>query len=230
MSGPELHRGKLARHPRILSISPLTPDDLACLREARVQPRLKTLRRSHHRVARLIALGYRDGEVARLTGYSIGRIGSLKASPAIQELIAQYDKKAEVDWLDKVDHIHEEMTEIKLRGLNLISERLEAAEDDEAPTPIALKDLVNLVGEMADRTGHGKHSSKTVENLNFAEMMKQLARGSGKSNVIDANASPVALASPSGPAQPPGLVDPEEELEEPVAPLDLSVVGFRRRA
>lgn len=185
MSGPELHRGQLARHPRIFSVESLTREDLACLKEKRIgPPRVKALRRSHHRVARLIALGYSDAQITRMTGYGPTRIGQLKVDPAVQELIATYDKKVEADFEAKIDHIHEEMTEIKLRGLNLISDRLDLAEEGEAP--IGLKELVSLVGDMADRTGHGKHSSTTKEVVNFAEMMKSLARGSGRSNVIDA--------------------------------------------
>lgn len=215
MPEPTLHRGKLARHPRILSVASLVRDDLACLQDKRVgPPRVKAIRRQHHRVARLIALGYRDQDVARLTGYTPSRITSLKADPSVQELIATFDKQVEADFDSKIDHIHEEMCEIKLRSLNLISDRLEAAEEGEAP--IALKDLLAVTTEMADRTGHGKHTTVRNENVNFAEMMKQLARSSGRSNVIDAKAIPMAPAS-----------SPSEE----VAPSDnRAVVGFQRRA
>lgn len=214
MSGPELHRGQLARHPRIFSVESLTREDLTCLKEKRIgPPRVKALRRSHHRVARLIALGYSDAQITRMTGYGPTRIGQLKVDPAVQELIATYDKKVEEDFEKRVDHIHEEMTEIKLRGLNLISDRLELAEEGEAP--IGLKDLVALVGDMADRTGHGKHSSTTKEVVNFAEMMKSLARGSGRSNVID--------------AQPVSRVDkPLEKSSD--GSSNPAVTGFLRRA
>ncbi len=217
MSGPELHRGKLARHPRILSVEPLEREDLACLREKRVgPPRIKALRRSHHRVARLIALGYKDAQITQMTGYTATRIGQLKVDPAVQELIATYDKKVEEDFERKIDHVHEEMCEVKLRGLNLIQERLDQAEDEDNPTPIALKDLMTLVGDMADRTGHGKHSSQTKEVVNFAEMMKQLARSSGRSNVIDATATDITPTS--------RLEESSDDLSNPVAN------GFLRRA
>lgn len=213
MSGPELHRGKLARHPRILSVESLTREDLLVLREKRVgPPRVKMLRRSHHRVARLIALGYRDTDITRMTGYGPSRIASLKDDPAVQELIATYDRKVEEDFEKKIDHVHEEMAEIKLRSLNLIQDRLDKAEDEDEPAPIALKDLLALAGDMADRTGHGKHSSTTKEVVNFAEMMKQLARSSGRSNVIDATPSTKQLEGPS---------------DEPSNP---AVDGFLRRA
>lgn len=213
MSGPELHRGKLARHPRILSVESLSREDLLVLREKRIgPPRVKMLRRSHHRVARLIALGYRDADITRMTGYGPSRITSLKADPAVQELIATYDRKVEEDFEKKIDHVHEEMTEIKLRSLNLIQDRLDKAEDEDEPAPIALKDLLSLAGDMADRTGHGKHSSTTKEVVNFAEMMKSLARSSGRSNVIDATPSTKQLEGPS---------------DEPSNP---AVDGFLRRA
>lgn len=221
MSGPELHRGKLARHPRILSVESLTREDLACLKEKRVgPPRVKMLRRSHHRVARLIALGYKDQQIVLMTGLTPSRIGQLKADPAVQELIAGYDKKIEEDFETKIDHINAEMVEIKLRGLNLIQDRLDLAEDSDSPQPIALKELISLVGDMSDRTGHGKHSSQTKEVVNFAEMMKQLARSSGRSNVIDAQARDVSTSTIESPP-----------LEGPVAdPSNLAVTGFKRRA
>lgn len=221
MSRPELHRGRLAKHPRILSVRSLTRDDLACLREKRVgPPRVKVLRRAHHRVARLIALGYRDHDIARMTGYAASRIVQLKMDPAVQELVAQYDKKVEAEWLDKVDQIHEEMVEVKLRGLNLIQDRLDAAEDPNDPQPIPLKDLLALTADMADRTGHGKKSIVRNEKVDFAAMMKEIARKSGRSNVIDATPSRVV----SAPREVPILPD-HSPAEQPSS----DVVGFRRR-
>lgn len=240
MSGPELHRGKLARHPRILSVRPLEREDLARLREKRVgPPRVKMLRRQHHRVARLIALGYRDPDIARLSGYTISRITSLKADPAVQELIATFDRKVEEDFESKIDNIHEEMCEVKLRALTLVQDRIDLAMDDENPSPIALKELVSLFGEMADRTGHGKHSTVRNENVNFAEMMKQLARSSGRSNVIDAKAetrlSPavhvlasITAESAAAPTRVEGSASSESE-GQPDLP-DHDATGFLRRA
>lgn len=216
MPNPKLHRGRLAKHPRIISVESLTRDDLACLRERRVgAPRVKTLRRSHHRVARLIALGYRDADICRLTSYTPSRLGSLRNDPAMQELIASFDKRADADFDSKIDHIHEEMVELKMRGIEQLAQHFDAADENGELIPI--KTLLPVITELADRTGHGKHSTVRNENVNFAEMMKNLARSSGRSNVIDAQRNPAPPA-------------PEAGSEEGSSPPTTAEVGFLRRA
>lgn len=220
----ELHRGKLARHPRILSVRPLVRDDLVRLQEKRVgPPRIKKLRRAHHIVAKLISAAYTDAEISKLTGYSGTRIQQLRVDPAMQELVAKNDAERFERIDAKGDIVQEEMIAIKLRTLSLVHDFLDEVEESDDRIPI--KTILPIVTEMADRTGHGKHSSSTNVSVNFAEMMKESARKRGRSNVIDAQATLV----PSAPRE---VLPPTNALPHSAPPAEkpLPVVSFRRRA
>lgn len=225
MSGPELHRGKLARHPRILSVRTLTVEDIARLREPRAgAPRLKKLRRIHHTTARLIAKGFSDADICRLTGYSLSRLTTLKVDPSVQELIAQFRLEDDAAFIAVEDNIREEMIAINRRTISLMHDYLDEVEESEEPLSKSIKTLFPIAADMADRTGHGKHSSSTSVQVNFAQMMKEQAARRGRSNVIDAKSVPNADLAPAlqGPSPHPNDAVPAEQPSP--------VVGFRRRA
>lgn len=189
-SRPELHRGRLAKHPRVRSVRALTRDDLARLQGPRVgPPRVKAFRETHHRLARLVAMGSRDVEITRITGYSQQRLVTLRQDPAFQQLVAEYRGRVDEAYERQFDQFYGKAVELKLRGLAMIEDHFDAAEDSGELIP--LKQLAPLVADLADRTGHGKHSSQTTEVLNFAELMDQMAKAKGQSNVIDATANEV---------------------------------------
>ena len=197
MPGPELHRGVIARNPKVLSVRPLTPEDLPRLRDPRVAPRMKSFRDTHHRLARMVAAGFRDAEIIRKTGYSQTRLGSLKADPAFQQLIAEYREKVTESWLETVDEFHEASISNMLRAERMVEEHLDVAEETDERIP--LKTLIAITADRADRFGYGKHRTQRNENLTFAAEMKLIAQRSGKSNVIDAKvieSGPAALGEP----------------------------------
>lgn len=209
MSRPELHRGKLAKHPRILSVRPLEREDLARLEQGagRVQPRVQKLSMAHHRLARLVAAGLRDHEVCAKSGFSGTRLASLKTDPAFQQLVAEYSTKIEQSWLDSLDEFHEASVSNMLRAERQIEEHLDRAE--ESGELISLNTLLKVTSDRADRFGYGKHSHSTNDIRDVAAIMEQAARRMGQANVIDA---PKALSAPA-------VGDPQ--------PAD--VTGFHRR-
>lgn len=216
MSGPTLHRGALARHPRILSVRSLTREDLPKLKAPRVgPPRIKSFRETHHRLARMIAAGFRDHEICRKTGFSQSRIGSLRQDPAFQQLVSEYRDKVTESWTETVDEFHETSISNMLRAERMIEDHLDAA--DETDERIPLPRLLAITSDRADRFGYGKHRTQRNENISFAEEMKTIAQRSGKSNVIDSQAT-LVKETKSAPAA----------LGEPVH--DRVVEGFRRRA
>src|SRR5579859_7421990 len=156
----ELHRGRIAKNPRVVEVRPLTREDLAVLREPREgMPRIKKLRRIHHMVARLFATGYSDQEIVELTDYSPTRVIQLRHDPAMQELVATFES-ANLERIDsKIDTVQREMVSIKMRTLSLVQDYLDDVEASDDPVPI--KTILPIVTEMADRTGHGKHSTST---------------------------------------------------------------------
>lgn len=215
---PELHRGRLAKHPRVLSVRPLTRDDLLVLKEKRVgPPRIKQYRDTHHRVARLVAAGLRDIDVARMSGYSPTRIGGFKQDPAFQQLVAEYRGKVDEAYVESQDEFYNTSVSNMLRAERMLEEHLDRAEDDGDLIP--LKSLLQVTADRADRFGYGKHATQTTEVRDFAKMMEQLAAKSGRSNVIDAPPSRLGHASEPG---------GESTLPLPVQQF-ASGIGFRRR-
>lgn len=185
MTQPTLHRGKLARLPKVLSVRPLTREDMLSLQAPRPpQNRPKAMRETHHRLARMVAAGFRQEEVLRLTGYSPGRLQQLRGDPAFCELVAAYKDKVDEAFVRGVDEFYETSTSNMLRAERMIEEHLDEA--DESGEKVSLKTLMALTADRADRFGYSKKVVNRNENLDFAAMMEQIARASGRSNVIDA--------------------------------------------
>ena len=208
---PELHRGKLAQAPRILSVRPLAKDDLACLKQARTIPRVKSFRDSHHRVARLIALGYRNEEVLRITGFSATRLATLKQDPAFQELIAQYREKAFEADRAEIDEMQETSRSNMLRAERQLEEHFDKADEEGELLPV--KTLLAITSDRADRFGYPKkkeiNSNYTVD---FAKRIERMMASRGQGSVIDAK--PVPL--PVGQASIAGDASPHPQLAPPV--------------
>lgn len=188
MTQPTLHRGKLARAPKVLSVRPLTREDMASLAAPRPpQNRPKVMREAHHRLARMVAAGFRTEEILLQTGYSSTRLLQCRADPAFQELVAAYKDKVDEAFVRGVDEFWETSTSNMLRAERMIEEHLDEAEV-EGGEKISIKTLMALTADRADRFGYGKKTTQRNENLDFAAMMEQIARQSGRSNVIDATA------------------------------------------
>jgi len=189
----------LAHQIKVAGVRPLVREDFLRLREPRPQGRPRLLREQHHRLARLVASGLRSSEILRQTGYSTSRFSNLTRDPAFMELVARYKEKVDEAWLRGVDEFYETSTSNMLRAERMIEEHLDEAE--ETGEPIALKTLMGLTADRADRFGYGKKSTQRNENVDFAAMMEQIARASGKSNVIDAKknydvSKPLKIESP----------------------------------
>lgn len=194
---PTLHRGKLARIPKVLSVRPLTREDMAQLKQPRSpQGRPKVLREAHHRLARLVAAGLRNEDILSRTGYSYTRLKTLRDDPSFQELVAAYREKVDEAFINGIDEFYETSTSNMLRAERMIEEHLDVAEESgELPS---LKTLMALTSDRADRFGYSKKVVNRNENIDFAAMMEQIARNSGRSNVIDAKPIPASRLVTSG--------------------------------
>lgn len=218
-----LHRGKIATNPTILSVRPLTRDDLLVLRERRPpQGIVKVFRDSHHRVARLVASGLRNEDVLLRSGYSLQRLYTLSQDPAFQELVAQYREKVSAAFVEGVDEFYSVATSNMLKAEVQLSEKLDASIDSGEFLPT--KDLLAISRDAADRFGHPKQkvTNNTNVNLDFASMLEKAAARSGRSNVIDAAPSRVVS----------GVQVPQVHASLPAPQLKPppSVAGIRRRA
>lgn len=142
---------------------------------------IKRITERHHMVARLLAAGTPEGEVAALTGYDNSRISVLKNSPAMQELIALYRREVNTQFASVLDH----MAGLSTDAIIEIRERLE-----ESPEDFSIKELTSVAELTLDRTGFGKASTvNTNVNISLASRL-EAARARAKSiahgNVIEA--------------------------------------------
>jgi hypothetical protein len=148
------------------------------------QNRPKAMRETHHRLARMVATGMRTEEILHLTGFSYSRYHTLKHDPAFTELVTQYRGKVDEAWERSLDEVYEVETSNLRRMVHMVADHLDEAEETNVKIP--LKELFIGIGDRADRFGYSKKIVNRNENLDFAKMMEQVARASGRSNVIDA--------------------------------------------
>lgn len=204
-----LHRGKIASPKEIGPIRELTRDELELLKAPRPKSTtVATLRDSHHRVARLFAMGLRKHQVHEKSGYSLGRLGALQVDPSFQNLVAEYRNMVDESWKKEVDEFYDLAVKNKLTAERMIADQLEAADADEA-TPIPLKTLVAIVADRADRTGHGKKLTNVNVNIDLGSRLER-ARVRA-SQVIDGQVLP-----PQPPARAPRLVEAATSLRPPI--------------
>lgn len=189
-------KGKIAKPPQILEVSELTREDIAKLRNPRdnsAYTRIGKIRDSHHMVARLLAMGLSDREIAAATGYSVTRIGTLKVAPAIQDLKAGYAREITERTFEMFDPYLELVALNRNRAERMIADRLEDIEEEGGK--ISLRDLMAISRDAADRTGLGKHTSSTNVNVEFGTSLERAIAESTK--VIEGSGLP--------PLPPPGI-------------------------
>jgi hypothetical protein len=117
-------------------------------------PRLKRLRDSHHAVARLMAAGYRDVEIAVMTGYCQSRLSILKNDEAFKGLLGFYREQS-----------RELAASVQDRMNNLLLDTLSVAQDrmDDAPDSFTHGEIHDLMRLLADRTGNGPSSRTNID-------------------------------------------------------------------
>ncbi len=188
-----LHRGKISTKPEILSVRPLTREDLGLIAERKadsdgrpLQGAVRRFRDPHHQVARLFASGLRLREVADRCGYSYQRIHVLHSDPAFQQLIAKYREKVDASFVANADEFYDLATANMRKAETMIAERLEKAEEEDIDLP--LKTLIDISGDRMDRFGYGKRQTNLNVNADFASLLEKAIQRSGKT--IEANAIP----------------------------------------
>jgi hypothetical protein len=205
----------------------LTREDIAVLalpRESAQQVFPAKLRESHHTVARFLAVGLTQVEVAERTGYSVVRIHQLAAAPAMQELIAKYRTQIDSSFIASADEYHSLLLNNMVAAERHISDQI--AELDEVGELLPISKALAIARDGADRLGYGKKRESTVNiNLDFAARLEGAIARSGK--VIDVSRSDsTGAASRSNPVGSLPRVEPSRSV---LAPQALSP-PLRRRA
>lgn len=172
------------RTVKVLEVRSLTRADLEFLRQPAAKTSVKTLRDSHHRLARLVAIGKNNLQIAADTGFSLGRISQLRQDPAFQELCAKYREQVDDIWRDHVDHMAELAVGNMVKAERHISDALDAADEPDSP-PIPLRDLARITADRMDRFGYGKHNTTTNINVGFAAKLEAAIYRSRKTIEVD---------------------------------------------
>lgn len=183
-------QGRPTAHPEIYSIAPLTQADLDSYEPAEISQEpssIKKLRDSHHRIAHYFAMGLRNFEIEEITGYSKARLSTLRASPAMKELVEYYRKEVVETRQVEADQTFTSL--VRLRNL-ATTELIDRFEDDEAREKLSNGHLIALVADGLDRTGYPKRKENVNFNQDFASRLDRAISASNKAKVIEHIPSP----------------------------------------
>lgn len=131
----------------------LTEADLAAPRAPTPPRALLRIHASHHAVARCLATGIKQNQVALVTGYTPMRISFLLQDPTFQALVNDYRTEAKAVFAD----LAERMTEMSLDAMELLQEKLH-----DNPAEFTIPALIEIIKTFADRTGHGPNQTVSV--------------------------------------------------------------------
>lgn len=176
-------RALAAQYRQIRGVRSLVREDLLRLKEKRtkVAPHVKMLRDSHHNVARLVAMGLRDFEVASRSGYSLQRIYQLKRDPSFTSLVEHYRGVVTESFKESADEYMDLVTSNMVKAERMISDKLDTADAEETTLPI--RELIAISRDAADRTGRGKKTTNVNINVDFASSLEKAIERSSK--IID---------------------------------------------
>lgn len=121
---------------------------------------VQRIRQSHHEIARLIAAGHSNKEVARICNRSHDNIKVLQRSPAFQELIAHYQERRTEEAFDFERRIKEAASE----GLEELSDRLL---DPTQRAALPTRELYKITTGLLDRAGHNPVARRESRNWNI---------------------------------------------------------------
>jgi len=213
--------------PDILSIVEMTPEEaMSSLSSSphHNSPPIKTIRTKHHQLAKLLACGFKDADIARKVGYSTGTVNTLKSNPAIKELVEHYSG----EYQESVSELHDRMEAMTIDLLDELQARLE---DDGSRTDISVSELKDLLKDFLDRIGHGpikRIEQHTVNENRYAGIIKHVREVAAEKRFDSGGArlvgeGPIRRALPEGR----GFGMGQAPLREPLAER---AEGERRRA
>lgn len=194
MTAPRPLRGRVPRTLRLQEAIPLTKAELDTLRAPRYRTVAERFREPHHLMARLLAQGLSQGEVARAVGYSVTRIAQLESDPAFRQLMAVYRQRLTEKIEATFDHALDLMAHNMIRAERTIADHFDKAED--AGELIPLKTALAIRADAADRLGYGKKQTNVNVNVDFAA---QLEKARQRVRTIEGELAAAPSASPSGP-------------------------------
>lgn len=151
-------------------------------------PSIAKLRQIHHEIARLLASGLNETEVAASTGYSISRISILKQDPSFKELLAYYSQKSEEVFID----VRKRLAMLGTDAVAELQDRL-----DYKPDSLTNTQLIEITKATLDRAGYNPVAkSENVQVLLTGDELAKMKSKIGGANVrvVDTLSSGSGLA------------------------------------
>ena len=191
-----LQRGHIKpQTPEVFDFRVLSRADLTMLQEKRPVATIQTLKDSHHRVARAVAAGLRNDEVAKHCGISYNRVAMLKKDPAFTELVAHYRGLVTAEYVRSVDSFMEVATANMLKAAVMLSDKLDDAIEKNEFLPT--RDLIAIHDTGADRFGYGKMHKNLNVNVDFASQLEQARKRSAKARDVGPPLAPQIEHTPT---------------------------------
>lgn len=214
-----LQRGKAAitAPVEVSDIRVLERKDLAVLSIARPAVTIQTLRDTHHRIARAVASGLSNGDVAMTCGISYNRVSILKADPAFMELVAHYRAILTAEWAEVADPVTDYLRQNALKAQAMLSDKLDHATEQGEFLPT--RDLLGIAELGLDRTGYGKVNKNVNINVDFAAKLEAAKKRSDELRSVR-----TIEASPHAPQSVPGTMPTPASRPVPPSPA----ATFRR--
>jgi len=208
-------KGAIAAPVEITDIHILTRDDLHVLAQPRPQNVVQTLRDSHHRLARAVAMGLSNAEAAAVTGYSVNRVSMFRQDPAFKELVAHKRAMIDTEWAVDADPVITIMRDNALKAQAMLSDKLDVAmeKDEFLPT----RDLLGIAELGLDRTGYGKVNKNVNVNLDFAKTLEDAVKRSASVRSVRT----IETSAPLKPQSAPSVV-PNSTLRTEPSPMRIA--------
>jgi hypothetical protein len=169
----------------ILSITPLTQADLSPTK-GRPKGAVGAIRERHHWMAKLVAAGVSDAEIARMVGCSAPTVRNFRLNPASGELIAEYVEQLGEKVSTVLASQVELLNSIGLRIALLLADDVGAAERGEVE--ISIKDKIKLWEIVCDRTGLGKMETRVNLTGDLGSRMDRAVEAKHRAGEIRAGA------------------------------------------
>lgn len=153
---------------RVLDIRDATEEDFGTPM-AEVDFSIKRIRATHHEVARLLAVGHKNVEVAAMTGYTPQTVSNLQNNPMFQELLAVYQSRRD----DQVFSIARKLDSVAGLALEELADRLENTPEEFTPSQ-----LREIARDMADRVGYSpikKTASVSLTSQDIEDLKKPIS-------------------------------------------------------
>lgn len=120
---------------------------------------IQTLKRSHHRLAMLLATGMRPEQAAMACGYHPSTVSVFQTDPMFRELLNLYADGVTAEFQDTVTAMADLADDVVM----LIRNKLETHGEH-----MSLKDLNEVLKTLTDRSGNGPSASLTTRNLSVS--------------------------------------------------------------